>query len=95
MVANPPPERKSSTTRLVLGGILTAAFGIPFVVMMTMAIGAAVGPPARDPHGYALLFGVFAALVCVPPLVIGIVLLVSGIRSIRVNRQISSPGQGS
>ncbi len=47
----------------IAGIVLTAVIGIPFVLFAWMALSSRFGSGAGDPHGYALIFGTFLALV--------------------------------
>ena len=85
-------NRTSAIVRTAIGGVLTAVLGVPFLVLVVMVISAAVGPAAQDPHGYTVIFGTIAMLALVLPLVIAVLLLLSGIRSLRGEPRIEGAG---
>lgn len=46
----------------VVGGVLTAVFGIPFAVLALMVLASRFGSAEQDPHGYTLIFGTVLAI---------------------------------
>jgi hypothetical protein len=60
--AGAPRERRDLLSR-VIGAVLTALFGAPFVLLAWMALSSRFGWTDGDPHGYVMIFGTFLALV--------------------------------
>lgn len=54
------PSSPSGRTVRVLGGVLTAIFGVPFLLFSFVALRGRFG--IGDPHGYGLIFGTLLAL---------------------------------
>lgn len=56
-----PPERPARTTAdnvlLVVGIVLTLAFGVPMLFFGFVAVNSRLGPASADPHGYSIIFG--------------------------------------
>ena len=55
-------ERRDVVSRII-GVVLTALFGAPFVLLAWMALSSRFGWTNGDPHGYGMIFGKFLALV--------------------------------
>jgi hypothetical protein len=47
----------------IIGVVLTALFGAPFVLLAWMALSSRFGWTSGDPHGYGMIFGTFLALI--------------------------------
>lgn len=46
----------------IVGGVLTAAFGVPFLLFGWIALNSRFGSGGADLHGYAVIFGTVLAL---------------------------------
>ncbi|OUZ12539.1 hypothetical protein BHE97_02235 [Aeromicrobium sp. PE09-221] len=46
----------------VLAAAAAAVCGIAFVVLVALVLGSLFGPVSRDPHGYAMIFGLITAV---------------------------------
>ncbi|WP_341974141.1 hypothetical protein [Microbacterium sp. LWO13-1.2] len=46
----------------IVGGVLAAGFGVPFLLLGGTALSSRFGWGAGDPHGYAMIFGTVLAL---------------------------------
>lgn len=59
----------------ILGGILTAVFGVPFLFFCLIVVSSRFGAAEDDPHGYGMVFGTLFALVVSVPLALSLPLV--------------------
>ncbi|WP_372967929.1 hypothetical protein [Microbacterium sp.] len=59
--ADPNPVRSGRTSRII-GIVLTVIIGIPFALLVRVALSSRFGPASADPHGYGLIIGTVLAL---------------------------------
>lgn len=67
-----------------VGVVLTALFGIPFLLFSWMALASRFGASDADPHGYALIFGSLFAIALAIPLAVTVPLIFPPARRVRV-----------
>ncbi|TSD53788.1 hypothetical protein [Aeromicrobium piscarium] len=46
----------------VLAGVAAGVCGLAFAVLSWLVLSSLFGPPSRDPHGYAIIFGTILAI---------------------------------
>ncbi len=46
----------------ILAGVVAGVCGLAFVVLALLVLSSLFGPPSRDPHGYAIIFGTIMAI---------------------------------
>lgn len=56
----------------ILGAILTAVFGLPFLFFCLTVLSSRFGAAEDDPHGYGMVFGTLLALVVSVPLALSL-----------------------
>lgn len=59
----------------ILGGLLTAMFGAPFLLFAVIALNDRFGPARDDPHGYQMIFGTLFAVALSLPLLLSVPLV--------------------
>ncbi|WP_243232385.1 hypothetical protein [Microbacterium sp. CIAB417] len=69
-----PGPRSTGAGLRILGIVLTALFGVPFLVFTVLVLSSRFGG-AFDPHGYTLIFGTLFALVLAIPTAVSIPLV--------------------
>lgn len=86
----PFPQRgrrpSGNTVALVVGAVLAVVGGIPFIACVVLVLSSWLGPAARDPHGYTLIFGTLFAAICALPLLIGLLIFVPAVIRRRKDR---------
>lgn len=67
---NPADNSCDNGRMRILGTVLAAVFGAPFLLFAWVALSGRFGPVSGDPHGYGMIFGTLFAVALSIPLIL-------------------------